>query len=155
MNYRVFQYPLPAPPELADLNAWLASRRVVSVQHHVVTQPGGAMLVFVVQSVAGDGDRDPGAGAGRARVDYRKVLDAETFARFCRLRESRKAIGAELAVPVYTLFTNEQLAAMARVHPASLAAWKEIGGLGPRRLKTHGNRLLAALASTAEPLSAS
>ena len=33
MNYRVFQYPLPTPPELDELNAYLANERVASVVH--------------------------------------------------------------------------------------------------------------------------
>jgi hypothetical protein len=42
MNYRVFQYRLPAPSELEDLNSYLRSKRVASVTHHLAITAGGA-----------------------------------------------------------------------------------------------------------------
>ena len=142
MTYRVFQYPIPAPPELADLNQWLASHRVVSVQHHVVQQAAGAMLVFIVQTVDG---KMPVGESSRPKVDYKQVLDAETFARFSKLREERKKIGNEEGVPLYAIFTNEQLAAMAQAHPASQSTWKKIDGIGDARMKKYGQRMMACL----------
>lgn len=51
MNHRIFQYALPAPPLLEDLNAYLGTQRVASVAQHVVPAAGGTMLMFVVQTV--------------------------------------------------------------------------------------------------------
>ena len=50
MRFRLFQYPLPAPTELDDLNAFVASQRIATVTHHLVQTPGGGMLVFVVET---------------------------------------------------------------------------------------------------------
>lgn len=60
MNYRAFQYPLPAPPELEELNAYLAAHRVASVTQHLAATSGGSMLVFVVETAAG-GSESAGA----------------------------------------------------------------------------------------------
>ncbi len=48
---------------------------------------------------------------GRAK-DYKELLNPEDFAVFAHCAEPRKAIAQAEAVPVYTVFTNEQLAQM-------------------------------------------
>jgi hypothetical protein len=104
MNYRLFQYPLPGPPELEDLNAYLGSHRVASVTQHIAQAAGGAMLVFIVQTVAGEA---PGKGRSpEAKVDYREVLSAEDFQVFSRLRDERKTIAEAEGVPVYAVFND-------------------------------------------------
>ena len=151
MHYQLFQYPLPGPPDLADLNAWLASHRIVSVNQHVVAAPGGALLVFVVQSVDAGSIR-PGTASGPARkIDYKEELNAEDFALFSLLREDRKKIAEAEGVPVYAILTNEQLAEMAKRRPASLSALSTIEGAGKARLEKYGPRLLAVLTTPPEP----
>jgi hypothetical protein len=72
MTYRLFQYPLPGPPELEDLNSYLASHRVAAVTQHLVQTASGAMLVFIVQTVQGEA---PGKKPEpQAKIDYREVL---------------------------------------------------------------------------------
>ncbi len=51
MQLRVFQYSIPAPEQLSDLNHYLASHRITSLTHHLVPAvAGGGTLVFVVES---------------------------------------------------------------------------------------------------------
>ena len=52
-------------------------------------------------------------------MDYREVLNPEQFAAFVKLRTLRQTISKEEAVPVYVIFTNEQLAAMGQNGAAS------------------------------------
>ena len=151
MYFQLFQYPLPGPPDLGDLNAWLASHRIVSVNQHVVAAPGGALLVFVVQSVEAGLTR-PTLSSGTARkVDYKEALSPEDFALFSRLREERKKIAEAEGVPVYTVLTNEQLAEIAKRRPTSLSALGTIEGLGKARLEKHGSVLLALLNTPPTP----
>ena len=56
MNYSLFQYPLPAPPELEDLNAYLSRHRVAGVTQYLAATAGGSMLVFVVETVTAAAD---------------------------------------------------------------------------------------------------
>jgi superfamily II DNA helicase RecQ len=48
----------------------------------------------------------------RSRVDYKAILPAEEFAVFSRLRDLRKQLAQRESVPLYALFSNEQLALM-------------------------------------------
>jgi hypothetical protein len=54
MRFKLFQYPLPAPEELTDLNAFLASHRVVHVQHQVVPKGEGSESLFANARTADD-----------------------------------------------------------------------------------------------------
>ncbi len=54
-------------------------------------------------------------------MDYREVLSTEQFATYLKRRTLRQAISKEEGMPVYVVFTNEQLASMVRKGPASKA----------------------------------
>lgn len=148
MSYHLFQYSLPAPGELGDLNTFLGTHRVVTVQHHIVNTPNGAFLVFVVQTTGGE-TMSPSA---KSKIDYKEELTPEQFAIFSRLREERKKMAEAEGVPVYTIFTNEQLAEMVRLPARSLADLGRIEGIGKARLDKQGPRLLAILAAPANPV---
>ena len=50
MPFQLFQYPIPAPTSLDDLNAFLSSHRVARVTQHLVTGSDGASLDCWVSS---------------------------------------------------------------------------------------------------------
>jgi superfamily II DNA helicase RecQ len=143
MTYRLFQYALPAPPLLEDLNTFLAASRVAAVATHLVPVAGGTMLVFIVETVGGV--PGPGSGSGGPKTDYREQLNAADFMLFDRLRDERKQWADAEGVPVYTVFTNAQLAAMAQRRPRTAAELGTVEGVGPARVEKYGARLLALL----------
>ena len=151
MAYQLFQYPLPGPVDLSELNACLATHRVVSVAQHLVSTAGGGTLVVVVQTV--DSPTRPGSSAGASgparKIDYREELSPEDFEVFSRLRDERKKLAEAEGVPVYAIFTNDQLATMAKTRPATLAGISSIEGIGKARVDKHGPRFLTLC--TAQP----
>jgi len=149
MNYRVFQYPLPAPPALDDLNAHLASRRIAAVAHHVVQTATGPMLLFIVEGV--ESGPAPTPGGLSSKIDYREALDPEQFAVFSRLRAQRKQWAEAEGVPVYTVFTNAQLAEMVRRQVRTLADLADVNGVGPARVEKYGPRIVEIMAEASRP----
>jgi superfamily II DNA helicase RecQ len=136
MNYRVFQYPLPCPEELPELNAWLGSHKIASVEQHLVKSGDAMMLVFIVQSA---GNPLPSTESGsRERIDYKAVLPPEQFAVFSRLREVRKRLAEKEGVPVYSVFSNAQLAEMVKTPVHSIADMLKIDGVGQARVDKYG-----------------
>lgn len=84
---------------------------------------------------------------GLPKVDYREVLDEAQFARFRKLREARKRIAEEDGVPVYAVFSNDQLAEMARcAELPTIASLKKIPGIGEKKVARYGERFVALLA---------
>lgn len=146
MPFQLFQYPLPADGKLEDLNRFLAQNRVAMVSHHLVSAPSGAMLMFVVETVATEAKPT----GRRGRTDYRDVLAAADFEIFRRLREVRKGLAEAEGVPVYAVFTNAQLAAMAEARCRDASDLLAIDGIGQARVDRYGETMLGALATAVE-----
>ena len=89
------------------------------------------------------GGRGPG---GKGKIDYRETLSPADFAVFARLRDVRKEMAQAEGVPVYTIFTNEQLAQMVQSRATTKAALEKIAGVGDARIEKYGARMLEVLA---------
>ena len=83
----------------------------------------------------------------RAQVDYREILDEADFSVYAKLREVRKEISESEGIPVYGVFSNAQLAEMAKSRITSLKKMGEISGIGEAKLEKYGHQFLAALKS--------
>lgn len=144
MQFRVFAIPAIGSLDLEEeLNLFLRSHRVVSVQKTVETIDGMPRWCFCVEYL--DGTPADKRGRSGKRIDYKEVLSEADFAVYARLRDTRKELAAAEAIPVYTVCTNEQLAAMATGRPESLSGLKEIDGFGEAKTAKYGQALLAAL----------
>lgn len=129
-------------PALDDLNRFLRGHRVLTVDR----QWTGAAWVFCVtyQPPAGEAARETPAAS---KIDYKAVLDPETFSLFSKLREVRKALAEKESLPAYAVFTNEQLAEIAKARCATAGALEKIDGVGPARVAKYGAAILAAMAA--------
>ena len=78
-------------------------------------------------------------------MDYRELLKPEEFEVFSTLRDWRKEVAEKEGVPVYTIFTNEQLADMVRRRVSSKTQLKEIDGVGDGRLEKYADAVLGRL----------
>jgi superfamily II DNA helicase RecQ len=141
MQWSFFRIPVTGGEEAEGLNRFLRSVRVLNVHREFVGQGDAsywAVAVECLPGVAGAQQGRDASAAAAARVDFKAILSPEDFALFARLREWRKEEGARDGVPVYTIFTNEQLAEIARRRPASSAALAQIDGIGKGRIEKYG-----------------
>jgi superfamily II DNA helicase RecQ len=146
MQYRVFRVPVGNPEETQEeLNAFLRGNRIVHVRSDLVNDNAGSAYVFLVEYVQGNGKQKQKGG----RVDYREVLPPEQFAVFARLRDARKRLSEEHGIPVYAVFTNEQLAAIARKPPANASDLAAVDGVGPAKTEKFGTAILGVLQENA------
>jgi len=156
-----FTIPVSAPaiPQ-AELNAFLAQHRVLVVERSFVDLGAGSFWAICVDVIAAGvrpGGRDI-ISSGRNRIDYKQVLSPDEFVGFSRLRDLRKEIATAEAVPVYAVFTNEQLARVVQTRCQSKADLEAVEGIGAARIEKYGMQLLAAVATLsklpAEPFGA-
>ncbi len=137
----------PGPAE-SELNAFLVNHRVLSVERRWVDQGGDSFWAFCVDyfdSAYGSGSLDKSRGGRTRGKDYREILSPDDFTRFAQLRELRKELAQAEAVPVYTIFTNEQLAQMVQAQVQSRADLERIAGVGDARIEKYGQRFLEVL----------
>lgn len=131
---------LQPEPAQTELNTLLATERVVTIQREFVGDGSNSFWAFCVEVADGPGPlpdvlkTGPGRGvlSGRAApaIDYKQVLSEADFAVFAGLRDWRKQAAQAEGVPVYAVFTNEQLAEIARRGIGTLADLADIDGIG-------------------------
>lgn len=142
MAYRVFNIPAMAGSgdEASELNAFLRGHKVVAVNREFVQDGASSRWCFCVEYLDGT---PPAGGVASGKIDYREVLDDEQFARFRVLREARKKVAEEDGVPVYAVFSNDQLAEMAKIEGGpDEAALRKISGIGEKKIARYGRRFL-------------
>jgi superfamily II DNA helicase RecQ len=151
MAFRFFSIPIQGCRQTErELNSFLRSHSIVSVDRRFVDQGIASVWSLCVDYAEPGGGEVANANRGalpRSRVDYREVLSAEQFAAFSKLRDARKKISQSEGTPVYTVFTNEQLAQMVQQQVGSKADLERIVGVGDSRVEKYGERILQALAA--------
>ena len=147
MPFKVFTIPVTSPEAAEnDLNAFLASHRVLTVERRWIEDGTNSFLWFCVEYHTPRGSSSEprtNSRSNNARVDYREVLSPEDFAVFAKLRDVRKEIATAEAVPVYMVFTNEQLAQVVKTRVATKTDLAKISGLGIVRVRHFGISELA------------
>jgi hypothetical protein len=146
MQLRFFRIPAHDTGGFAEeLNGFLRSHRIVNVEREFCNNSDGAYWAVCVEYLASVSGGAGPSGGGKDKIDYREKLSPEDFAVFSALREVRKELAERDGVPVYAVFTNEQIAAMVTTKADSLAALQKIDGVGASRLEKYGERIVAAL----------
>lgn len=147
MQMKTFMIPVKTPDAVEqELNRLLATRRILNVHRRFVDNGENSFWTLAVEYVGGEqAAKGKRRSKSRARIDYKEVLNAEDFAVFSRLREVRKELAAKDAVPVYSVFSNAQLAEMVTERVDSKAAMRKISGIGEATVKKYGDPILAVL----------
>lgn len=123
-----------------QLNLFLRSHKVADVRKELVQADGGCFWTFCITYIMGA--LPPTTGDRKEKVDYKQVLDEPTFARFAKMREIRKLLATEDAVPAYSIFTDAELAEFAKMERLTLGEMKKVSGIGEKRLEKYGEKLL-------------
>jgi len=142
MQWAFYRIPVTGGDASAELNRFLRSVRVLNVHREFVGQGDASFWSIAVEYLPASGSTQTSSRNANSKTDFKALLPPEDFALFARLREWRKQTANTEAVPVYTIFTNEQLAEMARRRPSSLTAIGEIDGIGQGRLDKYGKMVL-------------
>ena len=133
MQIKLFTIPLLGGEAVnEEMNAFLRSKKIVQIENKLVGKGKGAFWSFCIKYTEDE------AGRQRERVDYREVLDAESFKRFAAMREIRRRLAREEATPAYAIFTDEELAELAKVEELTEAKMKAVKGVGEKKVEKYG-----------------
>lgn len=147
MAYRFFTIPARQGDDAEkELNGFLQSHRVLGVDRQLVEAGENSFWALCIDYLNGTKAAPPRPSYKATKgVDYREILKPEEFEMYSKLRELRKAIAQAEGVPVYLVFTNEQLAQMVQQRVTSKAKMEAIVGVGEARLEKYGAKFLDAL----------
>ena len=115
MAFKFFTIPLRDVSRVeSELNAFLEMHRILGVDRHFVDRGANSFWTLCVDYLPGVASAAAPSFDRKGRIDYREVLPPEDFLVFVKLRDLRKQLAQAEAVPVYTIFTKDQLAEMVR-----------------------------------------
>ncbi len=146
MQIRTFYLPVAASEEMADeLNHFLRSHKIVDIKKELATIDGSSGWTFCVMYLESNFPQYGDASRQADKIDYKKELDPATFEIFDRFRKVRKEIADKESVPAFVIFTNNQLAELAKLPEMSLDSMKKVPGIGDNKIEKYGQLLLDAL----------
>lgn len=144
-----------------ELNGFLASHKVVSIERKLIDEGVNSFWAICVDYLSHASDAGvSNANLSRSRVDYKSILPPLEFTVYSQFRDKRKELAQSEAVPVYALFTNEQLAQMVQRRCRSKSDLAQIEGIGESKIDKYADGLLSLLltlearkdASSGEPV---
>jgi len=131
-----------------DLNSFLRSHRIVNVDKRLIDGERGTGWLFLIEY--GNTENKNQSNTSSQRVDYREVLNPVEYALYDKLRNLRKEIAEKSGIPVYAVFTNDQLASMVKKPPNVVKDLLFISGVGEARVKQYGELFINFFSNEAQ-----
>ncbi len=134
MQIKIFTIPIIGGEWVnEEMNAFLRSKKILTTETEMVKNERGAFWCFCIKYI--DGGLRP---RQRVKVDYKEVLDKSSFARFSKMREIRKRVAQEDQIPAYAVFTDEELAGLAKIEgDLTTAGMLSVKGIGSKKVEKY------------------
>lgn len=146
MQIKIFSIPVVGGEDVNEaLNLFLRSKKILQTEAHIVNNNGSAFWSFCVKYLEDIVGASASERTERTKIDYRDVLDEATFKRFSKLREIRKQLAQDDAVPAYAVFTDEELSNIAKLPELSLSKMKTIKGIGDKKVEKYGQLIVKGM----------
>ena len=117
-----------------DMNKFLRSHRILQTERHFCPDNGGYWTILV-EYVDGDSSAEAPVAYRKEKKDFSANLSEEEKQRYDYFKAIRRELATQRSVPAYLIFTNEELAILAKIQDLSEETSKHIKGIAPSRLK--------------------
>ena len=146
-EYKIYNIPISeGESETEEMNRFLRGNRIVSVENQLVSFEKIFYWSFCIQYIQGTiNPQNTLQGERKEKVDYKNVLDASTFETFSKLRVFRKQIAEEDAVPAFAVFTDSELAEIAKLPAITSKNLLSIHGIGEKKVEKYGKTLCSMM----------
>jgi len=149
MQIKIFTVPISDNGSAQiELNTFLSGNKILEIEQFFHQNEKGAVWCFCVRYLNNNsGIFTPNTPK---KIDYKEVLNEKQFAVFSTLREIRKSIATQDAVPAYAVFTDMELAEITKLDTISENNVLQIKGIAEKRMSKYGTELIKCyLKSTA------
>ncbi|MBN1340089.1 MAG: HRDC domain-containing protein [Bacteroidales bacterium] len=109
----------------------MRTQKILEVENQLVSNEKGAFWCFCVKYI---GSQVTYQKKELLKKDYKNELDEATFKVFSKLREARKKLVAEDAVPAYAVATDQELAEIAKLDEISVQSLLTMKGFGQKKV---------------------
>jgi superfamily II DNA helicase RecQ len=114
------------------MNCFLRSKKILQTENQVVSDANGSFWCFCIKYL------DETSQNKSRKVDYREVLDQESFRRFANMRTIRKQLAQDEGIPAYAIFTDEEMAWLAQQEELTPATMRSVKGIGEKKIERYG-----------------
>jgi len=150
LQYKFFRIPVISIDAWEEeLNRFLRSVKVVHVQREFIDRGENSFWTLAIEYISTESGSWSGLESHKKeRTDYKNLLSSEDFSIYVKLREWRKNIASQEGVPVYVIFTNEQMAKIAEKRVLTLDDLGKIDGVGESRVSKYGRDVIRVVSDT-------
>ena len=142
MQIKLFTIPvLNIEEHNEELNKFLRMQNIIEIEKELIQINNSAYWCFYIHYINSSNKIKP----TKEKVDYKKVLKEEEFKKFSKLRELRKVISIEEAISAYIIFTDAELAEIAKMKEPTINNIRKIKGIGDKKAEKYGKRFLSEL----------
>lgn len=139
MQLKLFTIPVLAVNEYNnEINSFLKSNRILETEKHLVQTPQGTYWCLCFTYL----EKNELDKTAKNRVDYMKELDSEVFEKFSHLRKIRKKIAFKENVSAFVIFTDAELAEIAKLPQLTVKSLRAIKGIGDTKAEKYGAMLI-------------
>jgi len=124
-----------------EMNRFLRGHRILDVSHEFVQNGMNSCWCFCIRYLESY-VKVNNQGNQRNRVDYKEVLDEAAFKVFTRLRECRKRIALDEGIPAYAVFTDKEMAEVAKLEDLTAQGMIKVQGIGKNKVERFGKRMI-------------
>ncbi len=142
MQVQVFSIPtFDSQTAINEMNSFLRSHQIIDVERQLIKRETFEYWAIFVRY--DDVSAPPKVAFSKnEKVDYMKVLDEPTFKIFNELRKHRKTLSEKEGVPIYAIFSNEELAKIAALPDMSAQNITKIKGIGAAKAEKYGEAII-------------
>ena len=128
-----------------EVNSFLSSHRILTTNREFVNNGDNSYWALQIEYIDSTIKSQITPNIKKPRVDYKEILSDEDFIIFSRLRELRKKLAEKEGVPVYTIFTNEQLSEMSKRKIKTKSEMLNIDGIGEAKTNKYAELFLSEI----------
>lgn len=130
-----------------ELNQFLASHRVVSIERSLIEQGSNSRWSFCIEYSAAVSSKEASSSTNRTSVDYKAILPAEEFQWYSQLRDWRSTLAKTDSIPPYLIFNNQQLVQIIQERMTTKADLLKIPNVGSAKVEKYGDSILEKIHS--------
>lgn len=144
MQFKVISIPVVGGEAVNEaLNAFLRGNRILQVEQQLVSSSEGTYWTFCIKYIAGEGISS--GGKKKERKDYKQILPEAAFSRFSKYRVIRKQLAEADGIPAFAVFTDEEMAGLAKLEELTVAGMKTLKGIGYKKVEKYAERFIKVL----------
>lgn len=131
------------------MNRLLASQKMLEIEKHLYQSEQEAFWSFSIRYIQSNTANFQNNN-NKNKIDYKEVLTESEFNIFSKLRECRKKVASNDAVPAYAVFTDEELAGIAKLPNIEVNTLNLVKGIGDKKVDKYGKQILELYYSKTE-----